>query len=282
MFFIISFPYGFLFYIFFYHEIKLEYLFLNLLNLILRKLFILYNSVHTVKKRVFKSYSIEKHSKAASLFREFILGGQDGLVNVLGIILGLAVATNDIKIVIIGGLAATFAESVSMGAVAYTSTKAQTDYYDSERKREEMEVKTIPDIERKEIYDIYYKRGFRGKLLDDIVRKITSDKKMWIEVMMKEELGLNKEFVSPLKAAVIVFFAALVGSFIPLITFFFLSINSAVIYSLIISAIALFVTGAIEGKLTVGKWFSRGIQLMVIGMLAALIGFIVGKLTGYS
>jgi vacuolar iron transporter family protein len=235
-----------------------------------------------VKKRVFKNYHVENHSKAASLFKEFILGGQDGLVNVLGIILGLAVATKDIRIVIIGGLAATFAESVSMGAVAYTSTKAQSDYYNSEEKREKMEVKTVPDIERKEIYDIYYKKGFRGKLLDDIVRKITSDEKMWIDVMMKEELGLNKEFISPMKAAVIVFFAALIGSFIPLTTFFFLPMNSAVIYSLIISAIALFVTGAIEGKLTIGKWFSRGIQLMMIGMLAAFIGFIVGKLTGYS
>ena len=235
-----------------------------------------------MKKRVFKSYPIEKHSKAASLFREFILGGQDGLVNVLGIILGLAVATKDIKIVIIGGLAAAFAESVSMGAVAYTSTKAQSDYYDSEKKREKMEVKTVPDIERKEVYDIYYKRGFRGKLLDDVVKKITSDEKMWVDVMMKEELELNKEFVSPLKAAIIVFFAALVGSFIPLMTFFFLPINSAVIYSLIISSVALFVTGAIEGKLTVGRWFSKGIQLMIIGMLAALVGFIVGKLTGYN
>ena len=235
-----------------------------------------------MNKRVFKSYPIEKHSKAASLFREFILGGQDGLVNVLGIILGLAVATKDIKIVIIGGLAAAFAESVSMGAVAYTSTKAQSDYYDSEKKREKMEVKTVPDIERKEVYDIYYKRGFRGKLLDDVVKKITSDEKMWVDVMMKEELELNKEFVSPLKAAIIVFFAALVGSFIPLMTFFFLPINSAVIYSLIISSVALFVTGAIEGKLTVGRWFSKGIQLMIIGMLAALVGFIVGKLTGYN
>ena len=145
-----------------------------------------------------------------------------------------------------------------------------------------MEVKSVPYIEKKEVYDIYYKRGFRGKLLDDVVKKITSDEKMWVDVMMKEELELNKEFVSPLKAAIIVFFAALVGSFIPLMTFFFLPINSAVIYSLIISSVALFVTGAIEGKLTVGRWFSKGIQLMIIGMLAALVGFIVGKLTGYN
>ncbi|MBS3064736.1 MAG: VIT1/CCC1 transporter family protein [DPANN group archaeon] len=73
-----------------------------------------------MKKSLYKrDRFIEKHNKGASLFKDFILGGQDGLVNVLGIILGLAIGTGDIKVVIIGGLAATFAESVSMGAVAH-------------------------------------------------------------------------------------------------------------------------------------------------------------------
>jgi len=223
---------------------------------------------------------MEKHNKGAALFREFILGGQDGLVNVLGIILGLAIATHDIKIVIIGGLAAAFAESVSMGAVAYTSTKAVSDYYESQKEKENYEVEKVPKIEIEEIRDIYYKRGFRGKLLNDIVKHITSNKKRWIDVMMKEELGLNKEFVSPVKSAIIVFLAALIGSFIPLTTFFFLPIAHAIVWSLIFSAIALFITGALEAKLTVGNWIKKGIQLMIIGMVAAFVGFLVGKFTG--
>lgn len=229
-----------------------------------------------------KREMFEKHKKGNALFRDFILGGQDGLVNVLGIILGMAIATNNPQLVIIAGLSATFAESVSMGAVAYTSTKAATDYYDSEEEREKNEIENVPEMERIEIKDIYYKKGFRGKLLSDIVHKITSDKKMWLDTMMKEELGLSKEFAHPIKSAIIVFFAALIGSLIPLTPFFFFTINSAVILSLIISAIALFITGAIEAKMTVGSWLKKGIQLMVIGMAAALVGFLVGKLTGYS
>jgi len=225
---------------------------------------------------------VEKHSKIGSLFRDFILGGQDGLVNVLGVILGIAIATRDPKIVIIAGLAATFAESVSMGAVAYTSAKAEEDYYHSQEKVEKTEIETIPAIEKKEVYDIYYKKGFHGKLLNDIVKNITSNKKRWLDVMMKEELNLSKEFINPIKSAIVVFFAALIGSFIPLTSFFFLSINSAIVLSLIISAIALFITGAIEAKFTVGNWFKKGLQLSIIGMTAALVGFIVGKLTGYA
>src|SRR3989338_6542222 len=99
-----------------------------------------------------------------SYLRDFILGGQDGLVNVLAVILGVAVATNDIRIVIIAGLAATFGESISMAAVAYTSTKAEEDYYKSELEREKREMKEMPKEERKEIQDIYHKKGFRGNL----------------------------------------------------------------------------------------------------------------------
>ena len=74
----------------------------------------------------------DPHNRASSL-SDIILGGQDGLVNVLGVILGMAAATNDPHLVVVAGLAATFAESVSMGAVAYTSTLADADFYESER-----------------------------------------------------------------------------------------------------------------------------------------------------
>ena len=216
------------------------------------------------------------------MFKDFILGGQDGLVNVLGIILGIAIGTGDVKIVILAGLAAAFAESVSMGAVAFTSTKAEVDYYKSQEKKEEYEIENYPETEKKEIYDIYYKKGFRGKLLNQIVKNITSNKKRWKDIMMTEELGLSKEFANPVKSAIIVFLAALVGSFVPLTAFFFFPLKTAVIFSLIISSIVLFITGAIEAKITIGNWVKKGIQLMVIGMASAGIGFLIGKLVGVN
>ena len=236
-----------------------------------------------MRKNLYKiNQMTEKHSKSGALFKDFILGGQDGLVNVLGIILGIAIGTGNVKIVILAGLAAAFAESVSMGAVAYTSSKTEVDYYDSEEKRELYEIKTVPETEKKEIYNIYYQKGFRGKLLNQIVQNIISNKKRWKDIMMKEELGLSKEFTNPIKSAIVVFLSALVGSFIPLTAFFFLPIQPAVIFSLIISAIALFITGAIEAKITIGNWIKKGIQLMIIGMASAGVGFLIGKLVGVN
>lgn len=232
--------------------------------------------------RAIRNFHKESHGGVGALFREFILGGQDGLVNVLGVILGVAVATSDAKLVLIAGLAATFAESFSMAAVAYTSAKAEEDYYYSQQKKELWEIDHAPDVERKEIYDIYYKKGFRGKLLNDIVGRISSNKKMWLGIMMKEELGLSDEFIHPVKSAFVVGLAALVGSFIPLTAFFFLPVGVAVVWSIIVSAISLFITGVIEARFNLVKWWKKGLEMMIIGMAAAGIGFLIGKLLGVS
>jgi len=89
---------------------------------------------------------IDPHRRSASGLSDIILGGQDGLVNVLGVILGVAAASSDPYLVVVAGLAATFAESVSMGAVAFTSTLADADYYDSEREREMRHIEQAPRL----------------------------------------------------------------------------------------------------------------------------------------
>lgn len=223
----------------------------------------------------------KEHKNHGSNLKDFILGWQDGLVNVLGVILGVAAATNDIKIVIIAGLAATCAESISMGAVAFTSSKAARDYYKKEREREEREIEEIPEDEREEIRCIYYNKGFRGKELESIVKKLTSDKKLWLETMMTEELRLfSKEYENPLKDGLIVGFSAVFGSLIPLFPFFFTNVKTGIILSLVISIISLFIAGVYKAKITIGNVFREGFEMAAIGILSALAGYGIGTLLG--
>lgn len=224
---------------------------------------------------------IEAHRLGRGLvLRNIILGGQDGVVNVLGIVLGVATATNSNELVLLAGLAATFAESISMAAVAYTSVKAEIEHYESEREREIDEMRSIPHMERREIEDIYRAKGFSGKLLRQVVDKITSNKQVWLDTMMQEELRLGNpsEGMSPFWQAMLVGFSAIVGSFIPVTPFFFLSVNDAFILSLAASMIILFTVGAAKSRMTSGKWLRGGLELMVIGGAAALAGFLVGVL----
>lgn len=210
---------------------------------------------------------------------EVILGGQDGLVNVLGVILGVAAAGADHNVIIAGGLAATFAESVSMAAVAYTSTIADQDYYEAQKRKERRDIRLDPVDEIQDIRTIFKQEGFEGGQLESIVTTITRNKKAWVNVMMTEELHLqpvNKK--NALRSAFIVGMSALVGSFVPLVPFFLFPTPISTPLALIISTVTLFILGAYKAHITVGKWYKSGAQIAIIGMVSALIGFFIGKL----
>ncbi|MEK6970915.1 MAG: VIT1/CCC1 transporter family protein [archaeon] len=210
--------------------------------------------------------------------RDLILGGQDGLVNVLGLVLGVATATSDVRIVIVAGLAAMFAEGISMGAVAYTSTKATLEFYQKEKRRELKEIEEIPDEEREEVRRIYYDKGFRGKQLEMVVQKLTANRNQWLNVMMEEELKLQNPKETPLQSAVVVTIAALVGALFPILPFFFLPVADAVIFTVPFSLLILFIAGAFKGRFTRVVWWRAGLELALIGTGAALIGYFIGSL----
>lgn len=208
---------------------------------------------------------------------DIILGGQDGLVNVLGVILGVAAASGQARLVVAAGLAATFAESISMACVAYTSKNAKADHYQSELNRERLEIEEIPDAEVEEVAEIYRRRGFEGKLLEEVVAKIVSDRRVWLEVMMGEELKLTEiKREKILSSSLLVGLSAIVGSLVPLLPFFFFPISSSIGFSLVISALTLLVLGAYKAKETVGRPLKSGVEMAAIGIVSALAGYLVG------
>lgn len=220
----------------------------------------------------------DPHRQASSL-SDVILGGQDGLVNVLGVILGVAAATSDPRIVLVAGLAATFAESVSMGAVAYTSTLADADFYEAERAREFRHISEVPHLEKNEIREIYAKKGFKGDLLDRIVETITANEEVWVAVMMSEEHQLSPtDRRTAIKSALVVGFSAIVGSLIPLAPFAFLPVAHSMWVAVLVTALVLFAVGAYKARSMVGHPGKSGLEMAVIGTLSALVGYAVGAL----
>ena len=235
--------------------------------------------MHSIKANriIFRN---EPHTEIGKLLRDIILGGQDGLVNVLGILLGVAIATNNIQIILLAGLSATFAESISMAAVSYTSTKAAAEYYEKERRREIREMKEVPEAEMQEIRGIYAQKGFSGKDLELVVKKICGNKQIWLDVMMEEELKLEKPDENPARNAFVVGASAICGSLIPLLPFFALPPKTAIVATIIFSAAILFIAGALKSKYTVIGWKRSGLELALIGTISALVGFAIGALLG--
>ena len=131
-------------------------------------------------------------------FDDFIYGSIDGAVTTFAIVAGVMGASLPSTIILILGFANLFADGFSMAAANYQASKARNEFVEMKRKQEEWEIDNLEEQEREEIRDIYREKGFKDELLEDVVRIITSKRKVWIDTMMKEELGLIEDKKSPL------------------------------------------------------------------------------------
>ena len=220
----------------------------------------------------------EEH-RQSNWLRDVILGGQDGLVNILGIILGVIAGGGTKTVLLAAGFAAAITESISMGAVGWTSALSERDYYQAEREREAAEIDAAPEAERQEIRDIYAAKGFAGDLLERVVDTITANREAWLATMMDEELHLQPVAAPDiLRSAVVITIATLIGHFIPLLPFVWLSRGTALILAIVLSALVLFGVGTYQAVTLTGDWRKKGLQMVVIGLGAAAVGFLIGRL----
>ncbi len=218
----------------------------------------------------------------ASLLSDFILGSQDGLVNVLGILLGLVAAGSPSRIILVAGLAALAAESISMGAVAYTSTLARRELYESELERERREMREVPELEREEVRVVLRRWGYEGAEVEEMLQRIEAKPKAWLDIMMAFELNLSEvKARQPVSSALTVLGATVFGSIIPLLPFLAgLSRVPAAVVAVILSGIVLAGVGVYTARTTIGSvWVSAG-RMLLIGLGAGFAGFLVGKLVG--
>jgi VIT1/CCC1 family predicted Fe2+/Mn2+ transporter len=221
---------------------------------------------------------VDPHRRGARS-AEIILGAQDGLVNVLGVVLGVAAATGNAAVVLAAGAAAAIAESASMAAVAFTSSRAQAHYFEAEQARERRHVEKAPDLEREEVRALYAEKGFKGELLDRIVERITEDPDVWVAVMMAEEHHLapvptRQSFM----AGAVVGGSSLVGSLLPLLPFAFLPVLPATVCACAIAGLSLFAIGALKARATVGSILGEGVKLAAIGLVTAALAWVTGEL----
>jgi predicted membrane protein (TIGR00267 family) len=208
---------------------------------------------------------------------DLVLGAQDGVVNTIGVVLGVASATSDARVVLATGFAAAAAESISMAAVAYTSSLARGDLFRAERAREYRHVETAPLVEREEIRSLFRERGFSGDLLERAVDTVCSDRDVWVSMMMKEEHGLDDvDRRSSLRSAGVVGVASVLASVVPVLPFVAFRGAGAMALALVLGATLLVVLGAFKAKLTTGSPARSGLALAAIGLASALAGFAVG------
>lgn len=213
----------------------------------------------------------------------FVYGAIDGAVTTFAIVTGVVGASLAPSIIIILGFANLLADGFSMAIGNYLAVKTQNEFIQRERKREEWEIDNRIEEEQQEIREIYSKKGFKDELLDDIVRIITSRRKVWVDTMMREELGLIEGKHSPVVSAVNTFVGFDAIGIIPLIPFIVvyltgsnIFISNAFFYSVLATASSFFLIGSIRGKVVRKPMMISGFNTLLIGGVAAAVSYCIG------
>src|SRR5688572_11823702 len=142
-----------------------------------------------------------------SYIPEFVYGGIDGAITTFAVVAGAAGANLSVSIVIILGMANLIADGFSMSIGNFFSTQSERDNYDRHRQTELWEIENLREKEIEEIREIYAAKGFTGNLLEEVVAVIISNKDVWVDTMMREELFLIKDDKTPYKTAGVTFFS---------------------------------------------------------------------------
>jgi len=143
-------------------------------------------------------------------------------VTTFAVVAGVAGANLPLSTVLILGFANLLADGLAMGLGNYLGIKSEVDYIRRERRLEGWETVHAPDLERKEIEAIYQRKGFKGKELQRVVEVITGNKKVWVDTMMTEELGLPTEKSEhPVKNGVATFISFALAGLCPLLPYIF-------------------------------------------------------------
>jgi len=163
----------------------------------------------------------------------------------------------------------------------YLSSKSNKEFIERERKREEWEIEHYPKGEIEEIRVIFRQKGFKGKDLERAVKTIISNKKVWVDTMMKNELNLIEDQTSPVKKGAVTFVSFATIGFIPLIPYFlsfFFEAVKQIVYplSIIMTFMAFFFIGSAKVYVTKKNWLISGLETLLVGGAAAIIAYAIG------
>ncbi|MDP3724991.1 MAG: VIT1/CCC1 transporter family protein [Nanoarchaeota archaeon] len=236
-------------------------------------------------KRAHHAKRHEPHGASGKYVKSFVYGGLDGIITTFAIVAGVAGASLAAKIVLILGFANLLADGLSMAIGDYLSTKAENDYNKTERERETWEVEHYPEGEKKEMMELYREKGVPEEDARQVVEILSKHKTAWVDVMMKEELGIIEDGESPAKNAVVTFVAFTVFGFIPLLTYVIANFVPSIgdynfLFASVLTGITLFLLGALKSKVVGTKWYNSGIEMLLVGGIAAVAAYFVGVALG--
>jgi VIT1/CCC1 family predicted Fe2+/Mn2+ transporter len=223
---------------------------------------------------------IEQHFTGSEVVRDIVIGMSDGLTVPFALAAGLSGIANSTAIVITGGLAEIAAGSIAMGLGGYLAARSDAEHYAAERRTEQREVNTIPEIEVAEVEKVFLSYGLEKEQSAMVANALRLRPAAWIDFMLRFELGLEKpDPKRALSSALTIGLSYIAGGLIPLAPYIFIhTATTALGFSVVFTLISLLIFGYSKGHFTGTRPFRSAIQTALIGGLAAAAAFGLARL----
>jgi len=223
---------------------------------------------------------VETHFRGTDTVKDIVIGMSDGLTVPFALAAGISGAISANHIVITAGFAEIAAGSIAMGLGGYLAAKSEAEHYASELKREEEEIRNIPDMEAEEVADVFKAYGIEDAAVTPIVDAFRKKPDAWRDFMMRFELGLEEpDPRRALASALTISVSYIVGGIIPLSPYMLnQNTHQALLLSIVFTLTALAIFGFIKGHFTGVPKIKSGFQTLLVGGLAAAVAYGIAKL----
>ncbi|HET9782897.1 MAG TPA: VIT1/CCC1 transporter family protein [Candidatus Dormibacteraeota bacterium] len=221
----------------------------------------------------------EKHFTASDTVRDVVVGMSDGLTVPFALAAGISGAIAVSHLVVTAGLAEIAAGSIAMGLGGYLAGRSEAEHYASERKREETEVKSVPEVEQREVEQIFESYGLNPEESASVIAALAKRPQQWVDFMMRFELGLEKpDPRRALVSAATIGGSYALGGIIPLAPYIAINdAHTALIVSAVVTLAALGIFGFVKGRFTGAVPIVSAAQTVVIGGIAASAAFLLAR-----
>jgi vacuolar iron transporter family protein len=217
---------------------------------------------------------------SGGFLRNVVYGFNDGLTANFGLVAGVigATATQQHDLIIVAGVAGVIADALSMGASGYLAAKSEQEVHAHEIAMERDEIAMMPEVERDELALIYEAKGIPRDSAMEMATQVMADPERMLAEKVQEELGIGEAHASPLREGWITGLATAFGAVIPVFPFFFWEGPTALIVAFTVSMLSHWLVGAARSIFTGRSVFRSGMDMFVVGLGVAAVGYVVGEL----
>ncbi|MDA1080255.1 MAG: VIT1/CCC1 transporter family protein [Gemmatimonadetes bacterium] len=219
---------------------------------------------------------------SGGFLRNVVYGFNDGLTANFGLVAGVlgATVTSQHEMVIVAGVAGVIADALSMASSGYLAAKSEQEVYANEIAMEREEIALMPELERDELALIYEAKGMAPDVARVRATELMKDPERMLAEKVKEELKIGGQEQSPLREAWVTGLATAIGAVIPVAPFFFTSGTRAIVLSFVLAMASHFLVGAARSVFTGRSVFRSGLDMFVVGLGVAVVGYYVGDWLG--